>query len=79
MIDFDGLLEHVAGDFLTVLRHQLKQEGGAAAQIKTELDLLFGRGRRVEAEQEQQDGQHGAEPALFPVTLRGEIPGEETE
>ena len=77
--DLDGLLKHVSGDFLTVLGHQLKKEGGAAAQIETELDLLFGRGRRIEAEQEQQDRQHGAEPTLFPVTLRGKIPGEETE
>ena len=75
----DGLLQHVGGDFLAVLRDQLKQEGCSSAQIQTEADLLFRRCGRVQAEQQQQDRQRQAEPALFPVTLRGEIPGKETE
>jgi hypothetical protein len=33
--DLDRLLEHVRGDLLAVLWHQLQKEGGAASQIKS--------------------------------------------
>ena len=77
--DLDRLLQHVGGNLLPVLRNQLEQERGASPQIKTETDFLLGRGCRVEAEENQQQGKERPEPPLFSVTLGGKIPSEETE
>ena len=77
--DLDRLLEHVGSNLLTILRNQLQQEGSTSTQIETKADFLVWRRCRINTEEEEQSRQDGTKPALLGITLRGEVPGKETE